>query len=172
MAWEHKCRDRRHHGSDDPKAFCGKHDPNRHHALRRRNYRLDCRTRSAGIVFPRSRSLYRFHIVGGGHLGVLHARQSLLLRSIVGRRASMVLIGYGSVENPLGSFQFGVAWGSAILLAVVVDALVHSLLWPTTTATIFEEQLRANTENCRDLLRLMVETFCRRTGQARGYKSH
>ena len=72
---------------------------------------------------------------------------------------SMVLIGYGSVENPLGSFEFGVTWGSAILLAVVVDSLVHSLLWPTTTATIFEEQLRANTENCRNLLRLMIETF-------------
>jgi len=72
---------------------------------------------------------------------------------------TMVLIGYGSVENPNGSFEFGVAWGSAILLAVVVDSLVHSLLWPTTTATIFEEQLRANTENCRNLLRLTVETF-------------
>ncbi|MGB3124759.1 MAG: FUSC family protein [Pseudomonas sp.] len=71
---------------------------------------------------------------------------------------SMVLIGYGSVENPDGSFEFGVAWGSGILLAVVVDSLVHSLLWPTDTATIFEEQLRANSENGRDLLRLMVET--------------
>ena len=72
---------------------------------------------------------------------------------------SMVLIGYGSVENPLGSFEFGVTWGSAILLAVVVDSLVHGLLWPTTTATIFEEQLRANIENCRNLLRLMMGTF-------------
>jgi hypothetical protein len=71
----------------------------------------------------------------------------------------MVLIGYGSVENPLGSFEFGVAWGSAILLAVVVDSLVHSLLWPTTTATVFEKQLRANTEHCRDLLRLVVESL-------------
>jgi uncharacterized membrane protein YccC len=75
---------------------------------------------------------------------------------------SMVLIGYGSVDNPLGSFEFGVTWGSAILLAVVVDSLVHSLFWPTTTATIFEQQLRANTENCRDLLRLMTATFVER----------
>ncbi|MGB3123171.1 MAG: FUSC family protein [Pseudomonas sp.] len=79
---------------------------------------------------------------------------------------SMVLIGYGSLENPDGSFEFGVAWGSAILLAVVVDSLVHSLLWPTNTATIFEEQLRANTENCRDLLRLMVETVEGKDGRA------
>ena len=71
---------------------------------------------------------------------------------------SMVLIGYGSVENPLGSFEFGVTWGSAILLAVVVDSLVHGLLWPTNTATIFEQQLRANIEYCRHLLGLMTGT--------------
>ena len=73
--------------------------------------------------------------------------------------AALVLVGYGSVPNPQGSFEFVVDWVSGILLAVVVVSLVRGLLWPTLTADVFEQQLRGNFANCQKLLRMTIEAL-------------
>ena len=108
-------------------------------------------------LFPQDRVLFIGSISLATGIWVFFMQGSRYFYALLLGLASMTLIGFGSVGYPLVGFQFGVAWGSGILLAVVVDALVHSLLWPTTTATIFEEQLRANAENGQRLLRLLFE---------------
>ena len=73
--------------------------------------------------------------------------------------ASLVVVGYGSVEHPQYAFDFAVNWISGILLAVVCVSIVRGLLWPNFTANVFERQLRGNLANCRKLLRMTMDSL-------------
>jgi len=69
------------------------------------------------------------------------------------------LVGWLSAESTSSTFDLAVMRASTICLAVAISFAVHGILWPVLAGRIFERQLRAFPEACRELVRLTNRTL-------------
>ncbi len=72
---------------------------------------------------------------------------------------TLMIVGFGSIENPDNTFHLALSRTSGVMLGIASSLLVHSLLWPSRAGLDFEKQLRSILNNYSELPSLKYSAY-------------
>ncbi len=72
---------------------------------------------------------------------------------------TLMIVGFGSIENPDNTFHLALSRTSGVLLGIISSLLVHGLLWPSRASVDFEKQLRSILNDLSELPSLKYSAY-------------